>query len=510
MPVANVNVSSSAVSMPDSGSTNRVALMVVTSLFFMWGFLTCLNDILVPHLKAIFDLSYAEVMLIQFAFFSAYFAFSIPSAKVIDWMGYQKTMVAGLFTMGLGALLFIPAASVPSFPLFLVALIVLATGITALQVAANPYVSVLGPPETASSRLNLTQAFNSLGTTIAPWFGLLILSGAALGATEMRQLAPDALHAYRVHEAATVKVPYLGLALALFLLGIVIAAFKLPAIPGAVHHKGDVPAGMPSSVWKYRHLVLGAVGIFVYVGGEVSIGSFLVNYFSQPEIGNLIPQEGAKLVSFYWGGAMVGRFIGSAVLHGLKTIHAGVSFVIAALLLSISFLAGVHIPAGAQSGIAGILPFVLARLVQGRPLLILCTITLGILLAASLVRGGRVAVQTGHLLGLCAVSAALLVSTSMLSSGYVAMWSIVLVGFFNSIMFPSIFTLGIAELGPLTGDGSGLLVMAIVGGAILPVLQGVIADRIGIHHAFLLPVLCYLYIVFYAFWGSRPKPVEAK
>lgn len=510
MPVVNPNVSPSAVSTPDSGSTYRVALMVVTSLFFMWGFLTCLNDILVPHLKAIFDLSYKKVMLIQFAFFSAYFVFSIPSSKIVDWMGYQKTMVVGLFTMGLGALLFIPAASVPSYPLFLMALIVLAAGITALQVAANPYVSVLGRPETASSRLNLTQAFNSLGTFIAPWFGLLILSGVALGAAEMRQLAPDALHVYRVHEAATVKGPYFGLALALFLLGIIIAVIKLPAIPGAVHHKGDVPAGMPSSIWKYRHLVLGAVAIFVYVGGEVSIGSFLVNYFSQPDIGNLIPQEGAKLVSFYWGGAMVGRFIGSAVLHGLKTLHAGFSFIIAALLLTISFLAGGHTLAGSQSGIAGVLPFVLARLVQARPLIGLCTIALGILLAVSLLKGGRAVVQTGHLLGLCAVSSALLVSTSMLSSGYVAMWSIILVGFFNSIMFPSIFTLGIAELGPLTGDGSGLLVMAIVGGALIPLLQGAIADSIGIHHAFLLPVLCYAYIVFYAFWGSKPKLAPAK
>src|SRR6266496_5311520 len=208
MPVASVNVSSGSVSLPDSGSTFRVALMVVTSLFFMWGFLTCLNDILVPHLKAIFDLSYAEVMLIQFAFFSAYFVFSIPSSKIVDWMGYQKTMVAGLFTMGLGALLFIPAASVPSFPLFLVALIVLAAGITALQVAANPYVSVLGPPETASSRLNLTQAFNSLGTTIGPYLGgLFILNANASSADTLQKMSTSALQAYRVQEASSVKLP---------------------------------------------------------------------------------------------------------------------------------------------------------------------------------------------------------------------------------------------------------------------------------------------------------------
>ena len=432
MPVANVNVSPSAISMPESGSTNRAALTVVTSLFFMWGFLTCLNDILVPHLKAIFDLNYAQVMMIQFAFFSAYFIFSVPSAKIIDWIGYQKTMVLGLVTMALGAVLFIPAASVPSFPLFLGALMVLAAGITSLQVAANPYVSVLGPARTASSRLNLTQAFNSLGTFLAPWFGkALIMSSAALSLVEMRQLSPDALKAYRLHEAATVKMPYLGLGLALLVLGIVIGRFKLPAMPTAQHRVGDKSVG---SVWKHRHLVLGAVGIFVYVGAEVSIGSFLVNYFSQPEIGNITEKVAAGFVSYYWLCAMIGRFVGSAILQK---------------------------------------------------------------------------VRTGILLGIVALAAAVLVTTSMLTLGSVAMWSIILVGLFNAVMFPSIFTLGIAELGPLTGDGSGLLIMAIVGGAILPVAQGAIADRIGVHHAFLLPVLCYLYIVFYAFWGSKPKPVKA-
>ena len=432
MPVANVNVSPSAISMPESSSTNRAALTVVTSLFFMWGFLTCLNDILVPHLKAIFDLNYAQVMMVQFAFFSAYFIFSVPSAKIIDWIGYQKTMVLGLVTMALGAVLFIPAASVPSFPLFLGALMVLAAGITSLQVAANPYVSVLGPARTASSRLNLTQAFNSLGTFLAPWFGkALIMSSAALSLVEMRKLSPDALQAYRVHEASSVKLPYLGLGLTLLVLGIVIGRFKLPAMPTAQHRVGDKSVG---SIWKHRHLLLGAVGIFVYVGAEVSIGSFLVNYFSQPEIGNITEKVAAGFVSYYWLCAMVGRFVGSAILQK---------------------------------------------------------------------------VRTGTLLGIVALAAAALVTTSMLTLGSVAMWSIILVGLFNAVMFPSIFTLGIAELGPLTGDGSGLLIMAIVGGAILPVAQGAIADRIGIHHAFLLPVLCYLYIVFYAFWGSKPKHVEA-
>jgi MFS transporter, FHS family, L-fucose permease len=412
-----------------SSSANYTApLAIVTTLFFMWGFLTCLNDILVPHLKSIFDLNYAQVMLIQFAFFGAYFIFSIPSAKIVDRIGYQRSMVVGLLTMGVGAFLFVPAASVPSFAFFLGALIVLAAGITCLQVAANPYVTVLGKPETASSRLNLTQAFNSLGTFLAPFFGsLLILSAAPKAIDEIRKLAPDALQAYRLHEAATVKTPYVGLGIALVVLAVAIGSFKLPKIEGVQHKAGEK---VNDSIWKHPNLIFGAIGIFVYVGAEVSIGSFLVNYFSQPEIGGLTEKVAASFVAFYWGGAMVGRFIGSGLLQKMKT---------------------------------------------------------------------------GQLLAVCAVCAAILVAVSMLTTGHLAMWSIILVGFFNSIMFPSIFTLGVAELGPLTGDGSGVLIMAIVGGALIPVAQGAIADRIGIHHAFFLPVICYLYILFFALSGSKPN-----
>jgi len=418
---------STAVS-PDAPSSYTGPLAVVTTLFFMWGFLTCLNDILVPHLKSIFDLNYKEVMLVQFAFFGAYFLFSIPSAKVIDWIGYQRSMVVGLLTMGVGAFLFVPAASAPSYPLFLVALIVLAAGITCLQVAANPYVTVLGKPATASSRLNLTQAFNSLGTFLAPFFGgLLILSAAPKAMEEIRAMAPDALQAYRLHEAATVKTPYVGLGIALVVLAAAIGSFKLPKIPHAQHQIGEK---VNDSIWRHRNLIFGAIGIFVYVGAEVSIGSFLVNYFSQPDIGALTEKVAASFVAFYWGGAMVGRFIGSGLLQRMNT---------------------------------------------------------------------------GRLLGICSVCAAGLVTISMISTGHFAMWSIILVGFFNSIMFPSIFTLGVAELGPLTGDGSGIMIMAIVGGAVIPLAQGAIADRIGIHHAFFLPVICYLYILFYALSGSKPN-----
>jgi FHS family L-fucose permease-like MFS transporter len=427
MAIATPNTSNTSTTATAPGQNYGAPLATVTTLFFMWGFLTCLNDILVPHLKPIFDLNYTKVMLIQFAFFGAYFIFSIPSAKVVDWIGYQRSMVVGLLVMGLGAFLFVPAASVPSYPLFLGALIVLAAGITCLQVAANPYVTVLGKPETASSRLNLTQAFNSLGTFLAPFFGGLFILTAARNIEEVRALAPDALQAYRLHEAATVKLPYVGLGIALVLLAIAIGSFKLPKIPHAQHQLGEK---VNDSIWKHPNLIFGAIGIFVYVGAEVSIGSFLVNYFSQPEIGGLTEKVAASFVAFYWGGAMVGRFIGSALLQKVKT---------------------------------------------------------------------------GGLLAICAVCAAGLVAVSMLTNGHTAMYSIILVGFFNSIMFPSIFTLGVAELGPLTGDGSGIMIMAIVGGAIIPVAQGWIADHIGIHHAFFLPVICYLYILYFALSGSRPN-----
>ena len=403
-------------------------LTIVTTLFFMWGFLTCLNDILVPHLKSIFDLSYARVMLVQFAFFSAYFLFSVPWSKIVNTIGYQRTMVIGLLTMACGAFLFLPAASAASYPLFLSALIVLAAGITGLQVAANPYVDLLGKPETASSRLDLTQAFNSLGTTIAPKIGgLLILSAAPLAVEQLRQLAPQALHAYRVQQAASVKMPYTVISIALLLLALLIATSKLPKIEIAARIPGDK---VNDSVWKHRNLVLGAIGIFTYVGAEVSIGSFLVNYFGLPEIAGLSAKTAAGYVSFYWGGAMIGRFLGAGLLRRFKV---------------------------------------------------------------------------GYLLALCAITAATLVCVSMLLRGHTAMWSILAVGLFNSIMFPTIFSLAVAELGPLTGNGSGILNMAIVGGAILPVIQGLIADRFGIHHGFWLPVICYLYILYYALNGSKPN-----
>ena len=401
-------------------------LAVVTTLFFMWGFLTSLNDILIPHLKSIFDLSYARAMLVQFAFFSAYFLFSAPWSKVVNVIGYQRSMVAGLLTMTAGAFLFIPAASAASYPLFLTALVILACGITGLQVAANPYVVVLGKPQTASSRLNLTQAFNSLGTTIGPKIGgLLILSAAPLAVEQLRQLAPQALRLYRVQEAASVKLPYAVIGAALLLLALLIGTSKLPKIETA--RAGE---STRDTIWQHPSLTLAAVGIFAYVGAEVSIGSFMVNYFGLPEIGGLAAKTAAGFVSFYWGAAMVGRFLGAGILRRVKA---------------------------------------------------------------------------GHALACCAIAAAILVTVSMFAGGYIAMWTILAVGLFNSIMFPTIFSLGEAELGPLTGNGSGLLNMAIVGGAIVPLMVGAMADRIGLHHAFVIPVICYVYILYYGLRGSRPN-----
>lgn len=397
---------------------------MVTTLFFMWGFLTSLNDILIPHLKSIFELSYAKAMLVQFAFFSSYFVFSLPSGKLIDAIGYKKSMVAGLLVMGAGAFLFIPAASAASYPFFLTALIVLAAGMTILQVSANPYVTALGPAKTASSRLNLAQAFNSLGTTVGPKIGgLLILAQAPLTAAALAQLSATQLQQYRLEQAGSVKVPYMVFGLALVGLAVVMGLFKLPSI-SSVESKTQAK----DSVWNHPHLLFGVVAIFVYVGAEVSIGSFLINYFNQPDIANLTLQEGATFVTYYWGGAMVGRFIGSLLQQKIRP---------------------------------------------------------------------------GTLLGIAALVAGTLVCASMLTFGHVAMWSIIAVGLFNSIMFPTIFALSIEGLGPLTADGSAMLVAAIVGGAIIPLAQGAIADRIGIHHAFFLPVICYLYIAFFGFRGSK-------
>lgn len=419
-------------------TSNRAAMAVVTVIFFMWGFLTSLNDILIPHLKALFDLNYTQIMLVQFTFFGAYFLMSAPSGKVVALIGYKKSIAAGLTVSAGGAFLFYPAAAVQSYGLFLAAFFILASGITLLQVAANPYVSLLGPARTASSRLNLAQALNSLGTTLAPKFGgFLILSATVLGAAQLSQLPAAQQLAYKAHQAAVVEGPYLGLGALLLVLAFGVLFFRLPAFrdhAAPPREAGQAESRLRSAL-RHRHLLFGIVAIFLYVGAEVSIGSFMVNYVTLPDIGNISPARAANYVAGYWGGAMIGRFIGAALLQRM---------------------------------------------------------------------------DPRRLLGAFAIVAVALVSTTMLTHGFVAVWSIVVIGLFNSIMFPNIFTLGIRRMGYLTGVASSLLIMAIVGGAVIPLAQGAIADAIGVHHAFLLPLVCYAYIAFYGFVGSRirsaPEP----
>ena len=494
-------MASSGQAVPNAKSVNvqnnySFALTVLTTLFFMWGFITCLNDILIPHLKSVFTLNYTQVMLIQFSFFTAYAIVSLPAGILVEKVGYKTGIVIGLITAGIGCLLFYPAAGYQSYIMFLIALFILASGITLLQVAANPYVAILGKPETASSRLNLTQAFNSLGTTIAPYFGsLIILSLAVKTAEDLKIMNPVDVTAYKLAEASAVQVPYLGLAAALFVIAALFAVIKLPKIEASdISATGDSGKNyhhLHSSAWGYRHLVFGAIGIFVYVGAEVSIGSFLVNYISQPFILGIKEAEAAKYVALYWGGAMVGRFFGSILLSDMaqskkKNIFLGLIFILAIVLASIISKEYENLSSFSLSGFSKTLTFLLFVVVNFAAFKI-----------------GKT--KPGKTLGILALCASVLVVLSMLTFGHVAMWTILAVGMFNSIMFPTIFTLAINGLGKHTGQASGILCTAIVGGAIIPVVQGFFADNIGIHHAFFLPVLCYLYIAYYGWKGHIPS-----
>lgn len=407
-----------------SGQDHSFALTSLTFLFFIWGFITCLNDILIPHLKNVFDLSYTQAALVQFCFFSAYFIVSLPAGLLVRRAGYQRGMVIGLLIAASGCVLFYPAAASQTYALFLTALFVLASGITILQVAANPYVTALGPAHTASSRLTMTQAFNSLGTTVAPWFGSLMIIGAVTAAAGTAE--------YKAQEAAAVQLPYLGLAAALLVLALVFSFLKLPVI--TEHQQEDKMNADPGSAWRFSHLWLGALGIFVYVGAEVSIGSFLVNFMAEPTVAALAEKDAAQYLTYYWGGAMVGRFIGAAVMQKIAA---------------------------------------------------------------------------GKVLAFNSVVSVLLIALAVSSSGSLAMWALLGVGLFNSIMFPTIFSLAVTGLGRFTSNGSGVLCAAIVGGAIVPVLQGILADHIGLQLSFLIPLVCYLYICYYGLVGHKVKQPQA-
>jgi FHS family L-fucose permease-like MFS transporter len=392
--------------------------IAVTALFFIFGFITTLNMALVPHLRSIFSLNYTWAMLADSAFFLAYFIFSAPSSKLIEIIGYKRTMVVSLFIQVIGCLFFVLAAKLISFPLFLSAIFIVGAGVTALQTAANPYVTILGPEQGAPARLTLAQAFNSIGAAVAP-----IVAGAFI-------LMDTSKVSTKAQIAATVRTPYTLIAGGLLLLGLAVAFMKLPHIPQtqAFRPGTDNDPVVHRSIWRYRHTVLGTVGLFLYVGAEVGLASIAVNYF---KIQGLSSEKTASfLVSLYWLGALVGRLLGSWVLTKIRS---------------------------------------------------------------------------GPLLGGFGVAAALLLVTSMVTHGQVAIWTLVLCGFLNSIMFPNIFALGVAGLGPLTSKGSGLMMTACVGGAVIPFLIGALADTIGIQHAFILPVFCYLFIAYYGLWGSKMR-----
>lgn len=405
---------------PASGPAPRYtsALSAVTTLFFLWGFITCLNDILIPYLKAIFQLSFAQANLINLCFFGAYFLMSIPAGKLVAGIGYKKGMLLGFVVAAIGAFLFYPAAAQRAYGLFLGALFVLASGITLLQVAANPYVAILGPPESASSRLSLTQAFNSLGVTLAPVVGsFLILS-------HLPKQANAALAAKI--DVTAVQIPYLVIGGLLLLISFFLSKVTLPVIEHTNADETSLAGG--GHAWNYKHLVFGVIGIFAYVGAEVAIGSHLVNYFALPDVMNFSEEQGGQKLAFYGFFAMIGRFAGAYLLNKFSP---------------------------------------------------------------------------SKILALTGIGAAALILISINTTGAVAMWSLLAVGLMNSVMYPTIFTLAVAGLGRHTEEGSGLLCTAIVGGALVPMLFGAIADHSGLRLALLLPIVCYAYIMWYGLRGSR-------
>ncbi len=407
-----------------AGASYAPALTLLASLFFMWGFITVINNTLLPHLRSVFDLNYTQTTLIESVWFIAYFVASIPSAKLIERIGYQKSLVIGLLVMAAGALGMVLAASLPSYGVTLVMLFVIASGITLLQVAANPYVAVIGPSDTASSRLNLVQAMNSAGTMLAPLFGAYLILGRSKGGTS--EAGTVLTQAERLADAQSVILPYVLVAGVLVVLAVVIARFPLPAM-GSATSRVAKEERRKHSLWNHRNLVFGVPAIFIYLIAEIGVANLFVNFVSQPDIANVTNELAGRYLTFLWGGMMVGRFVGSVVMQKVDAAKVLAFFSIGAFV---------------------------------------------VMLGATFLHGPA------------------------------AMWSLILVGLFHSIMFPTIFTLGIKGLGPLTEEGSGLLIMAIAGGALV-VVQGWLADRYGLQSSFLLTAACELYILFYAVWGSK-------
>ncbi len=443
-----------------SYTTSFVSLIF---LFFMWGFMTVLNDILIPYLKQAFDLNHVQAMLIQFAFFGAYFigsalyfVISVSTGDPINRIGYKRGLVSGLLLSAVGAVLFYPAAQFHVYGFFLSALFVMGLGFTLLQIAANPYVAILGNEKSASARLNLAQGFNSLGTTIGPLIGGYLIF----------TFFKDA------QGSDAVKIPYLVFSLIFLLLALFI--FKMP-LPRFTSH-AQVEKGW--GVLRYRQLTFGMVAIFMYVGGEVCIGSMMINFLELPKIAGLTAVTASTYVAFYWGGQMIGRFLGAVSLSSMKSKSLKYLLMAAIPLLSF-FIIGV-ISGFGHATIYGLflainfIAFLFGKSIPQRTLYLFAFINIVLLIIA------------------------------LLNGGAVAMWSVIGIGLFNSIMWSNIFTLAIAGLGKHTSQGSSLLVMMILGGAILPVIMGAVADKYGVHASYIVPVFSYLYIAFYGLNGYKP------
>jgi MFS transporter, FHS family, L-fucose permease len=470
-------------------SSNRLAFTVLTSLFFMWGFITCMNDILIPFFKKMFELGRFESMMVQFAFFMAYFigslVYFIISAKKgdpISRIGYKNGIIWGLIISAFACFLFYPAAELHSFGLFLTALFVLALGFTLLQIAANPYIALLGPAETASSRLNFSQAFNSLGTTIAPIIGgyLVFHFFAKMGTPLINDFGNAVLtDSGEPLSKMGVQLPYLIFALIFVLLAVVIRITPLPQFTSSSN--GQSGAG----ALKHTHLVLGGIAIFMYVGAEVSIGSAFINY-----AGELLgyPEMDAKnFLAFYWGGAMIGRFLGAISLSQMAKTKKYVLMPIVALVTFLFIYGIIYVESGFQFEFKRILPFVV----------FLALNYVGFVLGSSM-PGRTLAIFAGIVIAL--------LTTTIFTNGLVALWTVIGIGLFNSIMWSNIFTLAIKDLGKDTAQGSSLLVMMILGGAIVPLLQGAVADAMnGYHFSFFIPIFCYAYLLYYGWKGYKHK-----
>ncbi len=445
-----------------------IPLITITLLFFMWGFITCMNDILIPYLKELFNLTFFESMLVQFCFFGAYFIGSViyfiistTNGDPIDKVGYKKGILFGVFLAAFGCVLFYPAASFSSYGLFLGALFILGLGFTVLQITANAYVSLLGSEESASSRLNMTQAFNAFGTTIAP----------VLGGHLIFELFSEPDGSF---SAAATKIPYLIFAGILVLVALIISRVKLPdfKVEGEEAVKGF-------GALQHNHLIFGVFAMFCYVGGEVAVGSFIISFLEQPQIMNLSEVVSKNYLALYWGGAMIGRFLGAISLNqsisqSKKALYmAGAAIAVFLVIFSIVNLTFAQISFFLVFIALNFIAFFIGKSAPARTLSIFAAINVVLLISA------------------------------MLNHGELAMYSILGIGIFNSIMFSNIFTLAISGLGKFTSQGSSLVVMAILGGAIVPIFQGYLADRFGVQHSFIIPVFCYIIILIFGFYCSK-------